>query len=359
MSSRPLSRPAPARRRRVVSAFLASGLLLALPGTAARAQPPGSPAQAASACPAGTSTLPALRASGKLAEAEREAAEVPNGEGRLFRVEREGTAPSFLFGTMHLSDPRVLTLPAPARTAFDAASAVVIETTDALDPAAMATALLSRPDLTTLPVGKTLATLVPPDEMKQLAPQLEKRSMPLAAIQTLQPWFLATQLLVAPCEAARMKDGVKVLDIALAEEAKRNGKPVEGLEKATEQLEALASMPLDLQVDNLAATLDLVDELPDLFETMTELYLAGRIALIEPATSALAPSGTDEARSIEVTQRFDEAVVHRRNAVMAERLQPLLGKGDLFVAVGALHLPGETGLVESLRRAGWQVTRAD
>ncbi|ALN71563.1 TraB/GumN family protein [Aureimonas sp. AU20] len=334
--------------------LLLPGLALALLAAPALAEAP-----APTACRAGTSALPALAVSGKLAEAEREAALVPNGEGRLFRIEREGVAPSFVYGTMHLSDPRVLTLPPSADAAFTKASGLVIETTDALDPAVMATALLSRPDLTTLPAGQTLETIVPAQEMTRLAPQFEQRAMPLAAIRTLQPWFVATQLLVAPCEAERMKGGAKVLDIALASRAKESGKPVQGLESATEQLEALATMPLDLQVDNLVATLDLIDTLPDLFETMTELYLSDRIALIEPATTALAPSGTDEARSLEVTQRFDEAVVHRRNAVMSERLQPLLARGGLFVAVGALHLPGETGLVESLRRAGWQVTRAD
>ena len=44
---------------------------------------------------------------------------------------------------------------------------------------------------------------------------------------------------------------------------------------------------------------------------------------------------------------------------MATRLAPLLAQGGVFVAVGALHLPGETGLVEALRGAGWRVTRAD
>ncbi|WP_062219926.1 TraB/GumN family protein [Aureimonas sp. D3] len=338
-----LASPRPLLRR---SAALVAFALLAFPAQAET-----------STCAKGTSALPALEQSGKLAEAEREAAEVPNGEGRFYRVERANVAPSFLYGTMHLSDPRVLTLPPKARAAFEAASGMVVETTDALDQAVMAKVLLSRPDLTTLPAGQTLDTLVPADEMARLQPELEARAMPLAAIRTLQPWFLATQLLVAPCEMERMRSGAQVLDLALAGEAREAGKPLMGLESAAEQLEALASLPLDLQVDNLVATLDLVDRLPDLFETMTELYLSDRISLIEPATSALAPSGTDDARSIEVTQRFDEAVVHKRNAVMSERLGPLLQRGGLFVAVGALHLPGETGLVESLRRAGWSVTR--
>jgi uncharacterized protein YbaP (TraB family) len=124
-------------------------------------------------------------------------------------------------------------------------------------------------------------------------------------------------------------------------------------------MEALGAMPLALQADNLVATAAIVDRLPDVYETMIDLYLKGRIALIEPATETMMPAGTEMASSVEITQRFEETVVRARNGVMATRLAPLLAEGGVFVAVGALHLPGETGLVEALRGAGWRVTRAD
>jgi uncharacterized protein YbaP (TraB family) len=41
---------------------------------------------------------------------------------------------------------------------------------------------------------------------------------------------------------------------------------------------------------------------------------------------------------------------------MAQRAAPVLATGDAFIAVGALHLPGEEGLVELLRAQGYRLT---
>lgn len=46
-----------------------------------------------------------------------------------------------------------------------------------------------------------------------------------------------------------------------------------------------------------------------------------------------------------------------RNIRMAERAAPLLKTGNAFIAVGALHLIGEQGLVELFRKEGYTVTR--
>ena len=53
---------------------------------------------------------------------------------------------------------------------------------------------------------------------------------------------------------------------------------------------------------------------------------------------------------------FMRLIVDKRNHTMAERAQPLIEKGKVFIAVGALHLPGEEGLVELLRERGYRVT---
>ena len=56
-----------------------------------------------------------------------------------------------------------------------------------------------------------------------------------------------------------------------------------------------------------------------------------------------------------VTQ-FQEALIEKRNLVMLERALPILETASAFVAVGALHLPGETGLVEQFRNQGFKVS---
>jgi len=40
---------------------------------------------------------------------------------------------------------------------------------------------------------------------------------------------------------------------------------------------------------------------------------------------------------------------------MVERMQPLLTAGDSFIAIGALHLPGERGVLRLLAQRGYTV----
>ena len=58
-----------------------------------------------------------------------------------------------------------------------------------------------------------------------------------------------------------------------------------------------------------------------------------------------------------VAQRFNERLVTGRNRSMTERLVALFARGSTFVAVGAMHLPGEEGILSLLERRGYTVTR--
>ena len=50
-------------------------------------------------------------------------------------------------------------------------------------------------------------------------------------------------------------------------------------------------------------------------------------------------------------------MIDDRNARMAERAGRWLEAGGAFIAVGALHLPGEQGLLERLRAQGYAVEK--
>lgn len=53
--------------------------------------------------------------------------------------------------------------------------------------------------------------------------------------------------------------------------------------------------------------------------------------------------------------RFVKQVTFARNRRMADRLHIEYASGNLFVAVGALHLPGSQGLLNLLRSLGYDV----
>ncbi|MGL4490734.1 MAG: TraB/GumN family protein, partial [Rhizobiaceae bacterium] len=228
-----------------------------------------------------------------MAEAKAEAAKTLNGDHRLWKVEKDGLRPSYLFGTMHMTDPRVTELTPEARAAFDSSSAIVIETTDVLDEMKAAKALLTRPDLMMFTDNTTLTSLVPPEKLDEFKAGLDKRGLPLVTINKMKPWMLLGILAVPACELKRKQSGVSILDVKIAEDAKIAGKDVGGLETMFEQLDAMAKVPMDFHIKGMIETVALGDQVDDVMETMLTLYTQGEIALIMPVLKQIQPEGAE------------------------------------------------------------------
>ena len=59
--------------------------------------------------------------------------------------------------------------------------------------------------------------------------------------------------------------------------------------------------------------------------------------------------------SCDSTPEEDEVMIYGRNADWAKRLPAIMREKSTFLAVGAAHLPGERGLLQLLRAAGYTV----
>lgn len=285
-------------------------------------------------------------------EIRAEASKIANGEGLLWKIEKPGIEPSWLFGTMHMTDPRVVDLTPAARKAFEHADTVVIETTDVLDKSRMLATVMQRPELTMLTGERTLSSLIPADERAGVAAALAERGIPLASVERMAPWMLSATLALPACELKRKANGAPILDIKLATDAKAAGKPVEGLETMIEQLEAMASLPMEFHILGLVEMLKLGDRTDDVIETMILLYENEQTAMFWPLFRTVLP-GSDDMGFAD----FEERMITARNRTMAANAGPILERGNAFIAVGALHLPGAEGVVELLRKAGWAVER--
>lgn len=314
-----------------------------------------SPAAADDASCTGRNVLTDLKQNdpARYAQAVKEADAVPNGKGIFWKIEKSGVKPSWLLGSMHVTDPRVLTLPPRTQAAHDAADTIVIESDEILDEKKASAALLMRPELTMFTDGTTIEKLLSHDDYVRLEEGLKQRGIPLAAVSRMRPWMISSVVALPGCEMARKARGVQFLDQKIATDAIAAGKQVKGLESLSEQLQAMAELPTEFHLKSLIETLALGSKMNDVVETMTDLYLSGDIGMTIPMLKTVSPDGKDEDSDYAA---FEQRIILDRNKVMAERAAPILANGNVFMAVGALHLPGEGGVVELLRKQGFTVT---
>jgi uncharacterized protein len=286
----------------------------------------------------------------KVAEA---AAAVENGDGMLWRIERPGLAPSYLFGTMHSTDPRLdrqvrRVLPLIAR-----ARSVAVELGELVTPGLKDQALQTIASAGVARSGNAMEALWPPSNRAAVEAALAARGISPDRAQRLDTWFLIVALSSPRCERERRSLGLASVDEKIGAAGARAGKTPIGLEKLEDQIAVLRRIgglnpPLAL-IESAQRT----EQIADMRETMTQAYMADRLGELH-AIGRLAEVLSGEPASRE-SQRFTRSLLDDRNAVMRDAARPLLDRGGAFIAVGALHLPGPNGLVSLLRREGFRV----
>jgi len=302
------------------------------------------------------------------------AASLPNSKGLFWKIEKSGTSPSWLLGTIHVSDDRVvnrLTLPAE-RAALDSADRLALELYfddyNFDDNTRAAETLLEKifqqyPEIFTYSEENVVKNSIPAPQFALFEQALKKRGLSYAPLSRTKPWLIWATLSRAPCIVARGDIGIAGLDARIGSAAQARGMPIIGLEDIEEQLRAIDSLPLNFTVTAIIQLGFLTDRLNDYHETMVSLYLDEEVGAIMPTMQALiardleaAGLGDAEGPSVADMLSFETILLDERNAIMAARAAPLLEEGNSFIAVGALHLVGTTGLVEQFRRQGYQVT---
>jgi uncharacterized protein len=284
-----------------------------------------------------------------------ESSALPNTEAVLWKIEKPGIPTSYLFGTMHLSDPRVATLAPAVKDAIAHSKSVTLEVADLSDKA-VAAAMAKMAALIIYTDGQSLKKVLTDQEYKDVQQTVTKAGMPGELAASMKPWLISMLLATSDCERKQLAAGKTVLDLQVAAEAQKRGVTITGLETIEDQLGALAAIPDDQQIAMLKVGLKFIDRADDMTETLVQMYVKRQIGAAMPFQLALAEQiGTSPA----VFDGFKKSLLIDRNARMRDAALPLLDKGDAFIAVGALHLPGPTGLVALLRQSGYTVTAVE
>jgi hypothetical protein len=254
----------------------------------------------------------------------------------IYEIRHDGQTLGYLLGTMHSGDPRVLATMAAIEPLLDEVESLAVE----MVPDGVALVAVGVASL--LPAGQDLETQIGAQRFAALSRIARQRGLEPAVLNRLKPWAAAVTLAVPTSSSAT------VLDTEVYLAAQRRGQRVVGLETAAEQVAVFEGMGADLQLLLLDAMIKNAAQWPLQLEELTKAYLSGdsqRIMRVARSQYDGVPSA--------IRDWFDTELLDRRNARMLQRLDGLLGRERLLIAVGAMHLGGASGLLEGLERRGY------
>ncbi len=246
---------------------------------------------------------------------------------------------SYLFGTIHSEDARVTKLAPEVQAAFDQSQRFVMEMVPDRDGmlAASRAMLLER--------GASLRALAGQRLFDKTARVLLDLGVPAQAADRMKPWAAMVVLSMPQSRTGQ------VLDTLLYSAAIRAGKSTSGLETAQEQLAVFDTLPQAEQLMLLEEAVAQYPQMADMLEQLHVAYLARDLAALANINEKYGMAG-----DAELAHKINSALIDQRNLRMAQRVDVYLRQGGVFVAVGALHLPGGQGLLQLLRRRGYTVT---
>jgi hypothetical protein len=272
------------------------------------------------------------------------AAASSNGAGLVYQVEGPNGR-FYLAGSMHLLHAERASLPAPLERAYRNSASIVMEIdTDDGDAQDAGARLLEAAQLAP---DTSLHALLGEARWNTVRTALAEAGFDAERASRFEPWGLA--LLLTQAGFARQGyTSAAGVEQQWTERARRDGKPISGLETAAMQIALLDGLDMNVQRQMLDLTLEEVQEMPQMLDELEDAWRAGDLQRLE----ALLLEGYRQ-----MPELYTALLVERnRRWVSQIRAWPTTSPPRL-VLVGALHLVGEQGLPALLQRAGYTVER--
>lgn len=275
----------------------------------------------------------------------------------LFKISGHGlTSPSYIVGTYHLASVSFVdSIPgirqAMADTQQTYGEVVMSEMFSADSLALMQQAMM-------LPGDMTLDKLFTADEMSRLNAYIKSLlgmdlTNPLLSQQMgkLTPQALSTSLsLLSYMKKSGQFDPQNSFDDYFQKEARANGKGVGGLETLAFQIETLyKGSTMERQKEQLMCLVDNAAFMDEMAGSVISAFYAQDIDAIKAAMDVKLHNSCDS------SPEEEDGLIYNRNADWITKMPALMAQKPTLFAVGAAHLPGEKGVLNLLRKAGYTV----
>ncbi|SRR5579883_1278263 len=264
-----------------------------------------------------------------------------HGTPPFYRITKPGSADtSYVFGTLHLLEGGFVDTMKTVMSALRSSDEVVGELV--LDSSSTSDAMQA------IFSGPRLDSLLTEEQYHAVSKVVKSYvHLPLMVLDHTEPVVIYTMILAGMYQKEHPenhKTGVP-MDLFFEQEAQRLGKKVIGLESAEGQEQLLDSIPMDEQIADLMELVSNPKKAMKDMNTMLADYRTGNIERIldDPSFGSLSSNERG-------------ALIDDRNKNWTDTLPTLMTGHRLFIAVGAGHLPGKNGLLEGLKKEGFQVT---
>ncbi|THU34861.1 TraB/GumN family protein [Niastella caeni] len=255
----------------------------------------------------------------------------------LWRISGKGLKhPSYLYGTMHLTDNRLFNFGDSVYRAIEKIDGLAIE----VNPDEMGAYYVNK--MFDEIEGSKLQDILTDKDYKKYSDALSKKfKKPASEITTNDIVTEKNKWLNDYFEKGEMATFV---DAYLYNIARRQGKWVGGVEDITDQAGLLDDLVDKSDIDFLLAgdSSYIKTASNRMMEKMVELYTNQDLAGIEALMSTESPEHKD-------------ALLIKRNVKMTRRIDSLTALRTMFIAIGAAHLPGDSGVIHLLQQKGFTV----
>lgn len=260
----------------------------------------------------------------------------------FWAIEKQGQTAGYLLGTIHSEDPRVLDFSEYFLGKLQSSEVFAMELVPDLPTLVRLTQYMNYPK------GQTLESVIGVDRFQALVSALSTYKVPTEFVNRMKPWAAMMTLSTPPPVTGFF------MDLSLSLRASGSGLKVVGLETLEQQLSFLEDMPVKMQVSLLDQAIAEFEQVNEVHDQMVSAYLKGNLQALQTLTNEQMLMVGTAARDY-----FMESGIHARNRRMLDSLLQLLEQNSVFVAVGALHLPGEEGLINLLRQQGFELVPMD
>lgn len=269
----------------------------------------------------------------------------------LYRISGKGLEkPSYIFGTHHLAPIGVLDNVPGLPDAFDSTDAMVGELL-MTDMAALQAELIKH---MSMPEGVTYRDILSEEDYAFLDEAMEVyMGAGLDMLGRMHPVALTTMMTQIIYKAVLPPDNASQaisMDQQAQMTAQAQNKKIIGLETVEDQVNALFySEPVEVKAKSLVSMIRHAEFTEKSILQLNEYYEAQDL----DGLYDLAFNNPDDPDP--VSEEYAFALNKERNDRWMKKIPAIMAEQPSFIMVGALHLPGDEGLLNQLRKKGYKV----